>query len=110
MLLTAAKEDFPPLEEEKVQHESNKSQRTDVVMSEFDALSTDPPSMEHNVKQFDDVEKIDTMVLHMAQDKAISFATLIPYIGFVIPYEFNDVVEHKVSWFSVLPKMIPKLK
>ena len=35
---------------------------------------------------------------------------LIPHIDFVIPYEFNDLVEHKGSLFLVLPKVTLELK
>jgi hypothetical protein len=44
------------------------------------------------VEKLDEVEKIDTMVLFMDQDKATSFATLIPPIYFIILDKFNDTV------------------
>ena len=62
--------------------------------------------MLHEDKQLENVEKVDSMVLPMVQDKIVT----IPHIGFVIPKLFNDVVEYKVFLFSKLPKVIPDLK
>ena len=61
--------------------------------------------MVHEDKQFAKVEKMDNIVLLMAQDKIV----LIPHIDFVILEEF-DMVKFKVFLFSVLPKVIPNLK
>ena len=36
--------------------------------------------------------RFDTMVISVDQDKAISFAALIPSIDFIIPDKFNDIV------------------
>jgi hypothetical protein len=57
------------------------------------------------------VEKIDTMMAFMDQDKFVSFATLIPHIEFVFPNQFNIVVECKFFFFlfQVLPKVIQEL-
>lgn len=60
--------------DEKVQLESN-IQR--IVKSEFDASVTDPSIMVHEVKKLNKMEKIKTMVLPVAQDKFVMFATLI---------------------------------
>ena len=46
------------------------------------------------------------MVLLVAQDKSVLVATLIPHIDFIIPYEFNDVMECNTSLFLMLPKVI----
>lgn len=48
-----------------------------VVKSEFDASVADPPIMVHEVKKLNKMEKIKTMVLPVAQDKFVMFATLI---------------------------------
>jgi hypothetical protein len=63
-----------------------------IVKNEFDVYTTNQPSV------VQEVEKIDTMVISMYQDKAILFATLIPYsiYDFIIPNEFNDIVELKL--------------
>ena len=50
------------------------------VMVDFTECVTDQPSMVHEDKQLDKVEKVDTMVLPMVQDKIV----LIPHIYFVI--------------------------
>ena len=44
-------------------------------------------------------------MLPMVQDKIM----LIPHIDFAIPEEF-DMVQFKVSLFSMLPRVIPNLK
>ena len=62
--------------------------------------------MVHDDKKLDKVEKVDTMVLPMVQDKIVA----IPNIDFVIPEEFNDVMECKTSPFFVLPKVVPILR
>ena len=49
----------------------------------------------HEDKSLNEVEKIDTMMAFMDQDKFVSFATLIPHIEFVFPNQFNKVVECK---------------
>lgn len=45
------------------------------------------------------------MMLSMDQDKAI----LHPPIDFIIPNEFNEMVEHKACLFLVLPKVLQEL-
>ena len=40
--------------------------------------------MVHEVKKVDEVERIDTMVLFVDQDKVVSFVSLIPHIKFVL--------------------------
>ncbi len=71
---------------------------------EFDDCANDQPSM------MEEVDKLDTMVHPVCQEKTASFTTLIPHIDFVIPNEFNDAVECKISLSSILPKVIPELK
>ena len=61
--------------------------------------------MVHDDKQLDKVEKVDTMVLPMVQDKI----AVIPHIDFVILEEFNDAMECKISLSSVLPTVVPIL-
>ena len=78
------------------------------VENEFDASATDQPFMVH------EVEKFDSMVFSMDQDKAISFATLIPPIDFIIPDKFNNMTEQIASlffffFFFVLPKVLQEL-
>lgn len=51
-----------------------------VVIVDFTEGVTDQPSMVNEDKQLDKVEKVDTMVLPMVQDKIV----LIPHIDFVI--------------------------
>ena len=54
----------------------------------------------HEDKSLNEVEKIDTMMAFMDQDKFVSFATLIPHIEFVFPNQFNKVVECKFFFCS----------
>ena len=58
--------------------------RTHVVKSEFESSAIGQPSMVHEVTKFDEVEIIDTMVLYEDQEKAVSFAKMMPHIDFVI--------------------------
>lgn len=69
--------------------------------NEIDVYVIDQPSMVHEVKRLNEVENINTMVLFVAQDKVVLFASLIPHID-----KFNDVLEYKASLFLVLPKVI----
>ena len=78
------------------------------MKSEFDASTTDHPSMVHEVKKLDDVEKFDSN-LSEDWDKAVTSATLILPTDFIILNKFNDMVEHKPSLFLVLPKVIQEL-
>ena len=57
---------------------------TRVVKSEFESSAIGQPSMVHEVTKFDEVEIIDTMVLYEDQEKAVSFAKMMPHIDFVI--------------------------
>ena len=109
MWLISEKEDFPLLDGEKVQQESKILEGTHVVKSEFDASATYQPFMVHEVKRLDEVDKLDTIVLLVDQDKAISFTTLVPPIDLIIPNKFNDMVEHKASFFLALPKVVQEL-
>jgi hypothetical protein len=43
-------------------------------------------------------------------EDVVSFPSLTPHIEFVIPDKFNDVMESKVSLFSVLPTIVLDLK
>uniref|UniRef100_A0A2N9FRM3 Reverse transcriptase domain-containing protein n=1 Tax=Fagus sylvatica TaxID=28930 RepID=A0A2N9FRM3_FAGSY len=61
------------------------------------------------LKRLDEVDKLDTIVLLVDQDKAISFTTLVPPIDLIIPNKFNDMVEHKASFFLALPKVVQEL-
>ena len=76
------------------------------VLVDVDESTFDQPSMVHEDKQFAKVEKVDTMMLPMVQDKIV----VIPNIDFVIPEEFNNVMECKTSPFFVLQKVVPILK
>ena len=49
------------------------------------------------------IDKKGTMVSSMNQDKAVSFASLILHIDFIILDKFIDVVEYKASLFLVIP-------
>ena len=64
----------------------------------------------HEDKKLDDVEKFDTTVFLVNQDKVVSLSTLTPHIDFFIPNKFNDVVEHKAYLLIVILKVIPALK
>ena len=66
--------------------------------------------MVHEDKKLDDVEKFDTTVFLVNQDKVVSLSTLTPHIDFFIPNKFNDVVEHKAYLLLVILKVIPALK
>lgn len=72
----------------------------------FDEHATGQCSIVHEDKFFDKVAKIDIMVLPMVPEKTVSFAMLILHANFVIPDEFNDVVECKAFLFSVLSIVI----
>uniref|UniRef100_A0A2N9E792 Retrotransposon gag domain-containing protein n=1 Tax=Fagus sylvatica TaxID=28930 RepID=A0A2N9E792_FAGSY len=60
--------------------------------------------------KLDEANKIDTITFSVAENKYVSFATLISHIDFVIPEIFNNVVEHQNFLFVMLPKVIPDLK
>lgn len=62
------------------------------------------PSMVHEVKYFDKVERTHTMGLYVPKYKVVLFATLI-----LTWDKFNDVVERMASMFLVLPKVIQNL-
>jgi hypothetical protein len=107
--LIIEKEDSSLLDKEKVQQESKEIEGAHMEI-EFDTSVIDQPSMMYEVKKLNEVEKFDTMVLSVNQDKVVSFVALISPIDFVNPNKFNDLVEHKASLFSVLPKVIQKWK
>lgn len=67
----------------------------------FDEHATGQCSIVHEDKYFDKVAKIDIMVLPMVPEKTVSFAMLILHANFVIPDEFNDVVECNMMWWNV---------
>ena len=67
-------------DETKVQQNSKTFKGAHDVIVDFTECVTDQPSMVHEDKQLDKVEKVDTMVLPMVQDKIV----LIPHIYFVI--------------------------
>ena len=69
------------------------------MKNEFNASAINQSSMMYAV------EKHDTMMLSMDQDKAISY----PPIDFIITNEFNEMVEHKACLFLVLPKVLQEL-
>jgi hypothetical protein len=50
--------------------------------------NTDQPSLEHQVEKFDEVQKLDTIVLSMDQNKTILFAILITPLDFIISNKF----------------------
>ena len=60
------------------------------------------PSMVHEDKQLDEVEKVDTIVV---QNQIV----LILNIDFFISKEFHDVMECKALLFNVLPDVVPIL-
>ena len=91
--------------EEMVSKESTVLEGAHDVILVANESAFNQPSTVHEDKQFAKVEKMDNIVLLMAQDKIV----LIPHIDFVILEEF-DMVEFKVFLFSVLPKVIPNLK
>lgn len=94
------------LDEEKVPQESQALEGTHDVKFKFDEHATDQRSIVHEDKIFDEVAKIDIMVLPMVPKKMVSFAMLILHTNFVIPDEFNDVVEWNTFLFSVLSIVI----
>jgi hypothetical protein len=64
--------------------------------------STDQPSRVLEDMNLDEVDKIETIVLSATKEKPSPFASLIPYIDFVIPDIFSGVVEQHTSLFSML--------
>ena len=75
-----------------------------------DECPTGQPSKVLKDTKLAKVDKIDTIVLSSIEEKTSPFDSLIPHIDFVIPNIFSDVVEHQISLFSMLPKVIPDLK
>ena len=69
----------------------------------------DQPLMEHEVRPFKAVDQTNTMVLSVAQEKIVSFDTLIPRFDFVILNGFNDVMEYKAFFVLVFTKVIEEL-
>ena len=100
------KDDSIILDEEKVPQGSVTLEGAHDMILEVAECAINQPSMVHVDKQLYEVEKADTIVLLMVQDKIV----LMPPIDFVITKEFNDVMECKVSPFSVLLTMIPELR
>ena len=94
------------LDEEKVPQGSVTLEGAHDMILEVAECAINQPSMVHVDKQLYEVEKADTIVLLMVQDKIV----LMPPVDFVITKEFNDVMECKVSSFSVLLTMIPELR
>ena len=64
------------------------------------------------IQSYDEVDKIDTdtMVFSASKKKHASIATPIRHIDFVIPDQFNNVIDSKNSLFFVLPKVTPDVK
>jgi hypothetical protein len=60
--------------------------------------------------QLDEVDKIGTMVSSTVEEKTVLFSTLHPYVDFVIPEIFTDVMVPKVLLLSVLLRVIPTFK
>ena len=100
------KDDSIILDEEKVPQGSVTLEGAHDIILEVAECAINQPSVVHVDKQLYEVEKVDAIVLLIVQDKIV----LIPHIDFVITKEFNDVIECKVSPFSVLPNMIPELR
>ena len=59
----------------------------DVEKSHKDLEGAHQPYMVH------EVEKLDTIIFSICQDKVILFSTLIPPIDFIISNVFNSMVE-----------------
>ena len=100
------KDDSTILDEEKAPQGSVILEGAHDMILEVAECAINQPSVVHVDKQLYEVEKVDAIVLLIVQDKIV----LIPHIDFVITKEFNDVIESKVSPFSVLPNMIPELR
>ena len=92
-------------DEEKVPQGSVTLEGAHDLIVEVDESAFNQPSMVHDDKQLYKVEKVDTVLLPMVQDKI----AVIPHIDFVILKEFNDVMECKTSLSSVLPTVVPIL-
>ena len=75
----------------------------------FNECTSYQPFMEHEVRPFKAVDQTNTMVLSVAQEKIVSFATLIPRFDFVILNGFNDVMEYKAFFVLVYTKVIEEL-
>jgi hypothetical protein len=58
----------------------------------------------------DDTFKLVDNSTILEEDKMVSFLSPIPYVEFIIPDKFNDVMKSKSPLFSVLPTVVPKLK
>ena len=59
----------------------------DVEKAHKDLEGAHQPYMVH------EVEKLDTIIFSICQDKVILFSTLIPPIDFIVPNVFNSMVE-----------------
>uniref|UniRef100_A0A2N9ES73 Uncharacterized protein n=1 Tax=Fagus sylvatica TaxID=28930 RepID=A0A2N9ES73_FAGSY len=105
----------PTLLDEEIPQESEILEDAYDVKFNFDECATNQSSrvLEDRVledTQLDEVDKIATIVLSATEEKTHPFASLIPYIDFVIPDIFSGVVEQQTSLFFMLPKLIPDLK
>jgi hypothetical protein len=87
------KKDSTLLDEEKVPQESELLKGAHYVKFSFDECATDQPSRVLEDMKLDEVDKIDTIVLSATKEKPSPFASLFPYIDFVIPDIFSGVVE-----------------
>ena len=58
----------------------------------------------------DDTFKLVDNSTILEEDKMVSFLSPIPYVEFIIPDKFNDVMKSKSPLFSVLPTVVSKLK
>jgi hypothetical protein len=71
------------------------------VKFNFDECATDQSSRVPEDMKLDEVDKIDTIVLSAAKEKPSPFASLIPYIDFVL-LDIFIVVEQQTSLFFML--------
>lgn len=106
MLLTT-QEDFPLLDEEKVQQECKNSLGTLVVKSEFYASSFYKLFIVHEVIKFDNWKCLMQQYFMWVKIRLYRFTH--PPIDFIILDKFNDIVERKVSLFLVLSKVLHEL-
>ena len=100
----------PTLLDEEIPQESEILEDAYDVKFNFDECATNQSSRVLEDTQLDEVDKIATIVLSATEEKTPPFASLIPYIDFVIPDIFSGVVEQQTSLFFMLPKLIPDLK
>lgn len=84
MLPIVEKDGSIRLDEERVPQGSKALEGVHDVKFKFDEHATDQCSIVHDDKFFDEVAKIDIMVLPMVPKKTVSFAMLILHTNFVI--------------------------